>query len=811
VSWQDSIRNPDCELCPLHEGAEHVCLMGTGSKKSRIMIVGEAPGAREDEEHAAFVGKAGKLLDKLLKRAGIERKDCYITNVAKCRPPDNRTPERSEIKTCVETYLRQELEAVDPDFILLVGNSALQGVVGKSGITKHRGYTMDTDGTRILGTFHPAAALRTPRLLKEIDSDIKRFGRLVRGEETSPETRIKTVRTVANLKWLIEELADAKELTVDIETYVSDDIGDPGEEWHDESVITSIAFTWEEGVSAVVPLHHEHTPWRNPNEVLKQLALWLPGRKVIAHNGKYDLRWLTEKTGLKLGLSFDTMLAAHMLDENRAKGLKPLSQLQLGADAYGVGEDKKRTFYMPQKRLVVYNGRDTDYTHRLYHRFRDELKDEPRIARVFQKLMMPASNALVDIERRGIYVDRARWRKVMKKTSENEEKLRKYIHQWVPKDKQYGPTRGKNKMAQGEVNLNAPMQVAEFVFGDLGLPILELTKKEAPSTKESVLLQLKNEHKAVEALLKWRKWNKYLTTYVRPFGLHVDKQNRYHPSYRLFGTVTGRLSAQGAIQQVPRDTFIRGLFGSPPGSAFVEADYSQIELRIAAMLANERHMLHQFEMGKDIHMTTAMRVTGKAEQDITKEERKRAKAVNFGYLYGMGASKFVTYARDNYEVDVSEAEAQADRDKFFEEYPRLVQWHERQRRLVRRYKRVHSPIGRVRHLPDVDSQDKEVRAEAERQAINSPVQSLASDMMLLALIRLNQLGIWVIGSIHDALLFEVPEKYVEPKCQTIYNVMTDLSVLKRKFGTEITVPIEVDISIGTHWGEGEPWVPSVSA
>jgi len=192
-----------------------------------------------------------------------------------------------------------------------------------------------------------------------------------------------------------------------------------------------------------------------------------------------------------------------------------------------------------------------------------------------------------------------------------------------------------------------------------------------------------------------------------------------------------------------------------------------------------------------------------------KELRKRAKAIGFGYIYGMGAKKFKDYAFDSYGVTVSIEEAERDRALFFEDYPALRPWHDRQRRLAQRYHRVVSPIGRIRHLPDIMSQDKDVQAEAERQAINSPVQSLASDLMLFALVRLHALmdpsEARIVGSVHDSLLFVIRDDRVAYWAPIIKSTMEDMETVERTFHTGITVPIIADIETGTHWGEGVPW------
>jgi uracil-DNA glycosylase family 4 len=741
--FRTALRNENCSLCPLHTSAEFVCLMGSGQLDANVMIVGEAPGAREDDEHKAFVGPAGKLLDQCLKEfARLDRAEAYVTNVAKCRPPDNRTPDRKEIKVCVDAYLHQEITNVRPEFMLLLGNSALQGIAGKSGITKRHGEVYDMafaseDGepfnVKVMATIHPAAVLRNPKWAGAFGMDLQRFGRMTRGEETSPTTNVKIIRTKSHLRWLLDKLMHADVISWDIETYTFP-VAPPyvrtnfQEWWGDGSTVASIAFSWEVGHSATIPLHHIASPWLdNADAVLRVLkpALERSDCKYVAHNGKFDARWMAAK-GVTVPQTFDTMLASHMLEENRAKSLKPLSRTILGADAYDVGEELRNAREMPIRRLCIYNGKDTDYTLRLYHEFRPQLIAEPRVARVFAGLMMPASRALVDIERTGVYIDPERWRERHDIAQENVAKLYRYMNQWVPEDIR-------------PINLNSPQQVARWFFDHLGLPILETTKTGNPSTREGVLLHLVDQHVAPKALMKYRKWAKYLSTYILPWWFeHRDQNGRIHSTYKLFGTVTGRMSGEGGIQQVPRDPFIRSIVGAPPGWTFLQGDYSQIELRVAAMLANERRMLRQFANGEDIHLIRATRMTGKLPGEVTKEERKKAKPVSFGFLYGMGEGKFVTYAFENYGVIYTDEEAYVAREAFFEDYPALRPWHDRQRRLAKRYHRVNSPIGRVRHLPDILSQDKDVRGDAERQAINSPVQSLASDLMLISLITLQE-------------------------------------------------------------------------
>jgi uracil-DNA glycosylase family 4 len=817
MPWQDKIRDADCTLCPLHKSAGHVCLMGSGPRKAKVMIVGEAPGEREDDSHQAFVGRSGQLLRDVLRRVGLDPDEVFITNVAKCRPPENRAPTKAEAKTCAASYLKRELAAVDPDFVLALGNTPLQALVGRSGITKYRGALYGN----VFPTFHPAYVLRSPQFEPQFVSDLERFARLARGEAepTQARSKLKIIKSESQLDWLKKELATKEVVAFDFETsdrgpgYKKDERyfapWDPPVEGRQAAMVCA-SFAWEEGASVVLPLWHVESPWMD-----RWREVWTGFRgvlcrdhlKLVAHNGKFDCKWAWH-FGVPLRMTFDTMLAAHILDENRLKGLKPLSEQLLGASAYGI--ELIDSHLMSLTKLSRYAGKDTDYTLRLYHIFKAQLQSEPRLRRIFARLMMPASHELTKIELGGMYVDPKHLDEQMRRVTRDKRRAAKKLQEFIPQDVVY-----QRKQDPGVLNLNSPQQLGQWLFRDLKLPILETTKTDAPSTAESTLLRLAKRHPGPALLLEYRKHKGNLEKLVA-WERARDARGRIHTNYKLFGTVTGRLSSEDPnLQQVPREGPMRQCFGSPPGWSLVEADYSQVELRIAAMLSRDGTLLRIFATGGDPHLSTAAQVSGLTPQEILDsdktgktEHRKKAKAVNFGFLYGMGEKKFVEYARDNYGVDVTPSEAKVARDGFFELYSRLVPWHDRQRRLVGRHGRVHSPIGRVRHLPTVWSSDRSVVADAERQAINSPVQSMASDCMLLSLVRLadhlSPLRARVVGTVHDSLLFEIRDGYVDEAVKIIRHTMeTEMMELMEKwFDVQFTVPIEVEIKVGQHWGAG---------
>jgi DNA polymerase-1 len=564
----------------------------------------------------------------------------------------------------------------------------------------------------------------------------------------------------------------------------------------------------------------------------------------VAHNAKYDTKWMLHFTGVDDFLpTFDTIMAAALLDENRLKGLKPLAQLLLGAEPWGI--DTKELLSTPLDEILTYNGLDTWHTLQLYFVLKQHLLDQPRLARIFKHISMPLVRELCYVELRGVFVDEPQlhinWAIVRSKL----EAIHDALEEYVPEDHPFKVFNNKTgELKSSGVNWNASNFARWFLYEYLELPVLKRGKAKDdgtpgdPSMAESLLAYLADMTedypkgaKVAKLLVDRVTWNKYDTAFFAPWSTLVDKNSRMHSVFKPWGTVTGRLSSgkedaekitgkaqiRGVnLQQVPRGDLTRGIFGAPPGSYFVEFDYSQVELRVAAFLAREQTMLHLYATGQDIHTAMAMRMTGKPWHGgkcdcggcVTGDERKKAKAVNFGFLYGMGWPKFVSTAWENYGIRVTEEEAQAFRRSFFDQFPGLVAWHARQRRLAATYGRVESPIGRVRHLPDVYSPDQGVRAEAERQAINSPVQGFASDMCVLSLTLLGKMfrkqGVraYPIGTVHDALNWEIHGDDLEIALPQIKYTMENLP-LGDLFECYVDVPIVADCKVGTRWGQAK--------
>ena len=784
-SLSSSGRNSNCKQCGLWESAQQPCLWGTGPKHAKIMIVGEAPGEQEDNSGKPFQGRSGKLLNEMLEAAGIDRKDVYITNITKCHPPENRNPTTTEVKAC-KPYLDHEIATVKPQFIMTLGATALKGLTKKAKITELHGQIIEYNGVKLVPTFHPAAALRDPARIDPLRKDIVKLGHITRGQVPTAEgLHWEVIRTMDQWNQFVEEFTESSEVAVDIETTGLD-------RYADGAAINSIQFGLGTGRNWSLPLEVRDSPWKDKKKVRQNFVETLvelsEGKVIVGQNFKFDNLWIKAIYGVKFYLKFDTMLAHHTLDENSPHGLKELASEFCNAPSYDV-DLKTKLGQGDLEKFYKYGCFDVYYTLQLYYIFRARLLKDAILRRLFYKLVMPAARMFEDVEEDGLFIN-------VDKLEETEKVLTKQRDELLDK---------MNASAGGDVNWNSPAQIGELFFKKFKLPVLETTGAGKPSTSESVLLRLQDKHPVAKMLMTYRGIEKNLSTYVIGWKKLMHEE-RLYLSTKLHGTVTGRYASR--LHQVPRDPMIRSHIDAPDGWTFVCADYSQIELRLAAMLSNDTRMKMIFQTGGDIHSATASVILSKPVEKLSKEERKMAKAVNFGLLYGMGWPKLVLYARDNYGVDMSDEEAQQFRKRYFETYAALPAWHERQRRCVRAFGQVVSLSGRIRRLPGINSSEKGIRAEAERQGINSPVQGFGSgDLKAMAMVEVSESfdldEVRIKGEVHDSILLWVRTDLLEDRLPEIKAIMESPRRLK-EFGINMTVPLVADFEVGA-WGQGKPW------
>jgi DNA polymerase-1 len=483
---------------------------------------------------------------------------------------------------------------------------------------------------------------------------------------------------------------------------------------------------------------------------------------------------------------------AYLLHEQERKSLEVLSSVYLGLPPYK-GVDYKNIMDEPLEKIALMNGRDAMRTFNLYRPLADELNQNTKLSRLYQWLLMPAINALIEITENGVPVDLARITALSQAVQAKLKVMATGLVMRAPKP----------------VNPNSSQQVADLLFNHWELPILKTTEKGNPSVDADTRRQLipKAPPEAAE-FLEYLDEYKHLTTRSKHIsnwlGL-LDDNNHLHPRYKPLHVVTGRLSSESPnIQNVPRDPAYRGVFGGVPGHSWLKADLSQIELRLAAWIAKEPTMLRAYREGEDLHALTAEAVLGESEGPA----RQTGKTLNFGLLYGAGANTLERIARTEYGLILEPGQAAEYRDRFFKLYPRLGLWHRTMYKEVERDGISVSPMGRIRHLPDATytGDDDDLRGKkykAIREGINHPVQSFASDILLMSVVRLRErgLGPYMVAEVHDEIDFVVPDEMVEETKAEIENTMNDMEWLKR-FGIELTVPVLTEVTIGTHWSEG---------
>lgn len=582
--------NPKCKRCSLHAGANTVCLAGEGSEHADVMFVGEAPGAEEDQRGRPFIGKSGQLLRREIERNGLG--EVYISNVVKCRPEANRQPTPQEIKACKE-YLFEEIERVRPKFVVALGATATKTLFpGRSKVTQYHGTIIDDPKKPYRGyiAYHPAYTLRDPTKLPALRQDLARLARAVRGETRAPEAAWSLVRR-GNLQKFLREFAAAPEFSFDLETsgYF---MHAPGGYINAVSIDLPTR-TWVIPLMDYDPINQrrKYTPWRR-GDAFKRLIETLARiqkdteKRCVGHNGKFDNLWLLRITGVRFKLTFDTMLASHLLDENREHDLKSLARTILDVPEYDVSKKEKMGVVQPRA-LYRYSAYDAYYTRRLKKFFLRDLRADPWLLRLFYRLVMPGARAMEMVEMVGLYMN-------LEKMDDLTLSLQSELIE---------EERVLNKLAGRAINWNASRQVAEFLFGDLGLPPTLYTDKGAPSTSEEALFDLKGKHPVADKLIGFREKAKFLGTYLYGFReLMVGPV--FHVSYKIHGTVGGRYSSR--VHSIPRDGSIRNLVEAPPGWEFWVADISQAELRIAAHLSKDLEMRRCFTEGIDIHWRTLM-------------------------------------------------------------------------------------------------------------------------------------------------------------------------------------------------------------
>lgn len=786
----------DCNLCSF---SDPTCIWGSGNLKAEVMVVNSYASEQDEEEGAAVMPSS---LVERLRAMGLDPEEVYYTNAIKCACPRGTKFKVGDIKKC-KKHLDQEIAEVKPRYVLVLGAQALKATVDGS-ITELNGVMVEKDGVKYMPSYSPGIVFRDPGKAPFVDRAMNNFKAMLDGNLMGlPELDIRIITNMRQLRRAFQHLESEGFLDL------SYDIESTGLiRFEDE--INLLGFGNDQ-VQYIIPLEARFSPLRGlrmaQRKMVTKAIRWLNNHtnNLVAGNGKFDDLFLKYKFGVKPNITFDVVLASHILNENTPNGVKENAVLECNAPDWDVDKDLKTGNYKTREKYreyLTYLGYDIYYEYMLFKVFRKKLKQDKSLMKLFYHLYMPGIRAYETVEEHGVFIYPQQFKQVRKHLEAEKAAIEKKLR----------------KMAGHDINWNSPVQIQKLLYEELGLPIIERTESGAPSTSEATMNQLRDKHPIIEWILKYRGVNIQISHFIDGW-INRMWGRRLFPNFKLHGTVTGRTSCTDPnLQQVPRDPIIRNLVGAPEGWSVVEIDYSQAELRIAAIMSGDETMRRIYQTGGDIHTHTYEMITGEKVSDdkyIKKEQRKKAKSVNFGFVYGMGWRKFKDYARDTYDVILTEKEAEEWRKKFFETYPALPRWHSKQRRIVQSMGQVRSPIGRLRRLPDIYSTDKSKKAEAERQSINSPVQGFGSDLTIMGMseimgtaayvdpeYQLDKDKFFVIGTVHDATLFEVRNDYLMEFCPRAKHILESPKVLEKVFHFETDVPIVADVAVGRSWGAG---------
>ncbi len=562
-----------------------------------------------------------------------------------------------------------------------------------------------------------------------------------------------------------------------------------------QAEIVGVSFAVRPGEAAYVPLAHDYpgAPSQLPrDEVLARLKPLLEdaGKPKLGQHLKYDMNVLANHGITLRGVRYDTMLESYVLDSTATRhDMDSLALKYLGRrtthyeEVAGKGAKQIGFEQVPLEQAGPYAAEDADITLRLHETLWPRLCEQPQLKRLFEEVEIPLVPVLSAMERNGVRVDIDQLRRQSEELTHRIAGIEAEAH----------------RVAGEEFNLGSPKQIQHILFDKLGLPVKAKTPKGQPSTAESVLQELALDFPLPRLILEYRGMSKLKSTYTDKLPELIDpRTGRIHTSYHQAVTATGRLSSSDPnLQNIPVRTAegrrIRQAFVAEAGNRIVSADYSQIELRIMAHLSGDERLLEAFAAGEDIHRATAAEVFGVPLEQVSEEQRRSAKAINFGLIYGMSAFGLAR------QLGIERGAAQAYVDRYFERYPGVKRFMDRTREQAKQEGFVETVFGRRLYLPEINAGNAQRRQYAERTAINAPMQGTAADIIKRAMIDIHRwlqesgMGTRMIMQVHDELVFEAPAEEVETVCEQLRRRMSAAAELK--------VPLVVEVGVGANWDE----------
>ena len=627
------------------------------------------------------------------------------------------------------------------------------------------------------------SAYGEPKLTSEKD--------IVKTDEKQKAIDRKKYYLITNLdeidSW-IKEAEEAGEVAVDTETSSLDP--------HQADLI-GISLSSQIGKACYIPVGHKSKKNIDKDQTLKKLKPLLedPSIKKIGQNIKFDFIVLF-KHGIKITSMEDTMLMSYVLDSGKNRhNMDTLSEIHLNhkpiafKDLVGTGKKEINFSFVDLEKAKDYAAEDADVTFRLYKKFNKSLKDEKMI-NIYETFEKPMIKILADMEIEGVKIDNDFLKTLSSKFGKKIEKIQREVY----------------KISKKEFNIASPKQLGEILYNDLKIADLKKTKKGSFATSASVLEDLAFKgHKFPQLVLDWRQISKLKNTYSDTLPEHINpKTKRIHTSFLLAATTTGRLaSSDPNLQNIPIKSEdgkdIRKAFIAEKGLSLISADYNQIEMRILADLADVKELKKAFRNNEDIHSLTASQIFNIGINKVNEDQRRKAKAINFGIIYGISQYGLAK------QINVSNQDAEEFLNAYFAKFPEIKLYMDKTIKFCRKSGYVNNIFGRKSHFININDKNYNVRNFQERAAINAPIQGSASEIMRLAMIRLDKRlkeqknkKTKMLLQIHDELIFETSKEEVKRISKIIIEEMS--SVVKSEHHS-FSIPLTVDLNIGDNWGE----------
>ena len=646
------------------------------------------------------------------------------------------------------------------------------------------------DAARLIALYEHLEFRSWLRELRQSDSEtntaaIPIYDPLVQGERNRDSRDYQIILTDFQFEEWIQQCESAELVSIDTETTSLNPM---------EAELVGLSLCVEPGHAAYIPLahHYQGMPSQlNREQVLQRLKPWLENSDMpkVGQSLKYDRHVLANHGVMLNGIAHDTLLQSYVLESHLSHDLDSLARRHLDIqtisydDVTGKGAKRIGFEQVEIQQAGVYAAENADIPLRLHHFLYPIISKDTHLGHIYQQIEMPLLEVLFRIERNGVLLNTDLLREQSSELAQQLVILEQQAH----------------SLAGHAFNLNSTKQIQEILFGQHKLPVIKKTPKGVPSTDEAVLQQLALDYPLPKVLLDYRSLAKLRSTYIDKLPQMVNRQTgRVHTNYAQAVAVTGRLASndpnlQNIPVRTPEGRRIREAFIAPGGWHIVSADYSQIELRIMAHISQDAGLIRAFLEGQDIHSATASEVFGTSVDQVNAEQRRYAKVINFGLIYGMSEFGLAT------QLGIDRSAARTFINRYFARYPGVADYMQRTREFARQNGYVETVLGRRLQLPDIRSSQHNRRMGAERAAINAPMQGTAADIIKLAMISVHQwlakaqLQSKLIMQVHDELVLEVIE-------DELFVVKENLMVLMENT-FKLDVPLKVEIGVGKNWDQ----------